>query len=61
MAKLIPRIPAADEDAFRKQRNELLLLLKRTDWDLGRVARILGVSRQTVYRRLKNYGIRGAT
>jgi hypothetical protein len=34
------------------EREHLLLLLERNEWNIARVARVLGVSRLTVYRRL---------
>ncbi len=36
----------------RDEREHLLLLLERNEWNIARVARLLGVSRLTVYRRL---------
>jgi hypothetical protein len=47
----------ASDPVFNKQRDELLLLLNRTDWNIARVARILGVSRRTLYVRLEKYRI----
>jgi transcriptional regulator with GAF, ATPase, and Fis domain len=47
----------ASDPIFNKQRDELLLLLNRTDWNIARVARILGVSRRTLYVRLEKYRI----
>ncbi len=47
----------ATDPVFNKQRDELLLLLNRTDWNIARVARILGVSRRTLYVRLEKYRI----
>jgi GAF domain-containing protein len=51
-----PYLEAADP-VFSKQRDELLLLLNRTDWNIARVARLLGVSRRTLYVRLAKYRI----
>jgi hypothetical protein len=42
---------------FNKERDELLLLLNRTDWNIARVARMLNVSRRTLYVRLEKYRI----
>jgi hypothetical protein len=39
------------------ERQQLLLLLERSEWNIARVARILGVSRLTTYRRLGRLGI----
>jgi hypothetical protein len=47
----------ATDPVFNRQRDELLLLLNRTDWNIARVARILGVSRRTLYVRLEKYRI----
>jgi transcriptional regulator with PAS, ATPase and Fis domain len=47
----LPAIIGPDE------REHLLLLLERNEWNIARVARILGVSRLTVYRRLGRLGV----
>jgi DNA-binding NtrC family response regulator len=39
------------------QRQKLLLLLDRHDWNIARVARLMGITRRTVYLRLRRYGI----
>jgi hypothetical protein len=39
------------------ERHRLMELLKRNEWNLARVARVLGVTRRTVYMRLKRYDI----
>jgi transcriptional regulator of acetoin/glycerol metabolism len=39
------------------ERHRLIELLKRNEWNLARVARVLGVTRRTVYMRLKRYDI----
>jgi transcriptional regulator of acetoin/glycerol metabolism len=31
--------------------------LKKTDWNKAKTARLLGISRQTLYRTIKKYGI----
>jgi hypothetical protein len=41
----------------RDEREHLLLLLERNEWNIARVARLLGVSRLTVYRRLGRLGV----
>jgi hypothetical protein len=41
----------------RDEREHLLLLLERNEWNIARVARLLGVSRLTVYRRLSRLGV----
>ena len=47
----------AADPVFNRERDELLLLLNRTDWNIARVARMLGVSRRTLYVRLEKYRI----
>jgi hypothetical protein len=39
------------------EREHLLLMLERNEWNIARVARLLGVSRLTVYRWLRRLGI----
>jgi hypothetical protein len=39
------------------ERRKLSLLLDRNEWNISRVARILGVTRRTVYLRLQRYRI----
>jgi hypothetical protein len=40
------------------EREKLLLLLERNEWNLSRVARLLGVTRVTVYNRMEKFQIR---
>jgi hypothetical protein len=39
-------------------RQQLVVLLERNDWNIARVARLLGVTRATVYNRLRRLGLR---
>jgi transcriptional regulator with GAF, ATPase, and Fis domain len=39
------------------EREKLLLLLNRNEWNIARVARLMGVTRRTVYLRLARYNI----
>src|SRR5205807_10649342 len=39
------------------EREKLLLLLDRNEWNIARVARLMGVTRRTVYLRLQRYNI----
>jgi GAF domain-containing protein len=39
------------------ERQKLLLLLNRNQWNIARVARLMGVTRRTVYLRLQRYKI----
>ena len=39
------------------ERQKLVLLLNRNEWNIARVARLMGVTRRTVYLRLQRYNI----
>lgn len=39
------------------QREQLLVLLKRNEWNIARVARLMACTRRTVYMRLERWGI----
>jgi hypothetical protein len=39
------------------EREKLLLLLNRNEWNIARVARMMGITRRTVYLRLQRYNI----
>jgi DNA-binding NtrC family response regulator len=39
------------------EREKLLLLLNRNEWNIARVSRLMGVTRRTVYLRLQRYNI----
>jgi DNA-binding NtrC family response regulator len=39
------------------EREKLLLLLNRNEWNIARVARLMGVTRRTIYLRLGRYKI----
>jgi transcriptional regulator of acetoin/glycerol metabolism len=39
------------------ERRQLLLALHEAEWNLARVARMLGVTRVTVYKRMRRHGI----
>jgi len=60
---MAPRPLGSDLDQFvgirsdEVERHRLIELLKRNEWNLARVARVLGVTRRTVYMRLKRYDI----
>ena len=63
MVAMSPRPLTSDLDQYvgirseEVERHRLLELLKRNEWNLARVARVLGVTRRTVYMRLKRYDI----
>ena len=42
-------------DAIERER--LLLLLERNEWNIARVARLMSVTRRTIYLRLARYGV----
>jgi hypothetical protein len=48
----LERTPVGD-----MEREKLLLLLNRNEWNIARVARLMGVTRRTVYLRLQRYNI----
>jgi ActR/RegA family two-component response regulator len=54
--KAEPR-PAPQVSPAEQGRLQLLTLLERTDWNIAEVARLLGVTRRTVYMRLRSFGI----
>ena len=54
--------PAGERGVERKtaeglERERLLMLLERNEWNIARVARILGVTRRTIYLRLARFGV----
>ena len=59
-----PVVPAESWESYLErtpvedmEREKLLLLLNRNEWNIARVARLMGVTRRTVYLRLQRYGI----
>ena len=46
---------AARSDAEEKQ--ELVSILEKTDWNKAKTARLMGISRPTLYRKLEKYGL----
>lgn len=50
-----PRLPEASP--AQEAKLQLLALLERNDWNLAKVARLMGVTRRTVYLRLQAFGI----
>jgi transcriptional regulator of acetoin/glycerol metabolism len=49
--------PAAVEEGAEPERDELVAALDRCGWNIARTATSLGVSRMTLYRRLRRFGI----
>jgi hypothetical protein len=58
-----PTAPGAWEEYLAKtpvadmEREKLLLLLSRNEWNIARVARLMGVTRRTIYLRLQRHHI----
>jgi transcriptional regulator of acetoin/glycerol metabolism len=50
-----PRV--RDTNPTEEARLQLLSLLERNEWNLAKVARLMGVTRRTVYMRLRSFGI----
>ncbi|CAG9177671.1 Acetoin catabolism regulatory protein [Cupriavidus laharis] len=55
----VPALPAAHGDAHQLSPEAMLLMqyLRASGWNLSAVARQIGVSRMTLYRRMERYGI----
>jgi ActR/RegA family two-component response regulator len=52
LATYMPAVPA--DEILREQ---MVAALDRNEWNISKVARVLGVARRTVYLRLERYGI----
>jgi regulatory Fis family protein len=52
LATYLPAVPA--DEILREQ---MVAALDRNEWNISKVARVLGVARRTVYLRLERYGI----
>jgi PAS domain S-box-containing protein len=48
----------AREDRSELDRETFIEALEKTDWNKAKAARLLGLSRQTMYRKLEEYGIK---
>jgi hypothetical protein len=48
---------APEASPAEEARLQMLSLLERNDWNIAAVARLLGVTRRTVYMRLRSFGI----
>jgi ActR/RegA family two-component response regulator len=53
----MPR-PAPETNPTLEARTQLLSLLERHEWNIAEVARLLKVTRRTVYMRLRSFGIK---
>ncbi|HSD67289.1 MAG TPA: helix-turn-helix domain-containing protein [Vicinamibacteria bacterium] len=52
-----PRWALPETSPTEETRLQLLSLLERHEWNIAEVARLLGVTRRTVYMRLQSFGI----
>jgi len=52
-----PRWAVPETSPTEETRLQLLSLLERHEWNIAEVARLLGVTRRTVYMRLQSFGI----
>jgi len=52
-----PKDVAAGADAEEAERASLVVMPERNEWNLSRVARLLGVTRMTIYNRLRRLGV----
>jgi ActR/RegA family two-component response regulator len=52
-----PRWALPETSPAEEARLQLLSLLERHEWNIAEVARLLGVTRRTVYMRLQSFGI----
>jgi len=52
-----PRWALPETSPSEEARLQLLSLLERHEWNIAEVARLLGVTRRTVYMRLQSFGI----
>jgi transcriptional regulator of acetoin/glycerol metabolism len=61
LAELLPAAPAtaalAENPLGVSERQTLLTLIEAEHWHIARVAARLGISRNTLYRKLRHYGI----
>ena len=57
LVKSKERIPSANLSLRDMEKNHILNTLKMTDWNLGKTADILGIHRNTLRLKMKEYGI----
>lgn len=51
------KFPTVDREKNGKNKQEILTALKKTFWNRTKAAEFLGISRQTLYRKIKQYNI----
>jgi hypothetical protein len=63
-AAMASKAPSASVEGYGRvgrpedgQRDQLLVLLRENEWNIAKVARVLKVTRRTIYLRLLRYGI----
>jgi len=54
---VIKPIPATAHDRRQLEKQKILEALEQTGWNKSKAAKVLGMPRRTLYRRLKSYGI----
>jgi transcriptional regulator of acetoin/glycerol metabolism len=59
LAELLPAVPAvlAENPLGVSERQTLLTLIEAEHWHIAHVAARLGISRNTLYRKLRQHGI----
>ena len=64
LAKFARRKSDATDGQIKKydsEKNSIQAMLEKTDWNKAKAARLLGISRATLYTKLLKYGIEGKT
>jgi transcriptional regulator with GAF, ATPase, and Fis domain/Tfp pilus assembly protein PilF/predicted Ser/Thr protein kinase len=51
------QLPPTLQDAKEREKQEILSALQQTGWNRSQAAKLLGMPRRTLYRRLRDYGI----
>jgi len=49
------------QDRSAERQENILTVLDKTDWNKAKAARILGIDRSTLYRKLRKYGLSKST
>jgi transcriptional regulator with PAS, ATPase and Fis domain len=55
--ELLSPAPAEASPGFDQERSRVVTALDKTGWNKARAARLLGISRQGIYRKIAKYGI----